>query len=56
MVLVVQKGIYYIPVVDSTLAKVSLDPMHQSCLLARDGQGEYGGGGCGVYSGEWHPL
>ena len=43
MVLVVHKGIYYVPDEDSTLAKVSSDPLHQSCLLARDGQGKYGG-------------
>jgi len=48
MVLVVHKGIYYVPDGDSTLAKVSSDPMHQSCLLARDGQGEYGGEGVTV--------
>ena len=43
MVLVVYKGIYYVPDEDLTLAKVSSDPLHQSCLLARDGQGKYGG-------------
>ena len=37
---------------DLTLAKISLDAMHQSCLLARDGQGKDGGeGGYGGYSG-----
>ena len=52
MVLVVHKGIYYVPDGDLTLAKVSSGPLHQSCLLARDGQGEYGGrGGYGGYSG-----
>ena len=45
MVLVVYKGVNYIPDGDSTLAKVSSGPLHQSCLLARDGQGEYGGEG-----------
>ena len=48
MVLVVHKGIYYVPDEDSILAKVSSDPLHQSCLLARDGQGEYGGEGATV--------
>ena len=41
MVLVVYKGVNYIPDGDSTLAKVSSDPLYQSCLMARDGQGEY---------------
>ena len=39
----VHKGIYYVPNKESTLAKVSSDPLPQSCLLARDGQGKYGG-------------
>ena len=43
MVLVVHKGIYYVPDGDLTLAKVSSDPLHQSCLMARGGQGEYSG-------------
>ena len=43
MVLVVHKGVYYIPDGDLTLAKVSSDPLHQSCLIARDDQGEYDG-------------
>jgi len=50
MVLVVHKGINYAPDEDLTLAKVSSDSLHQSCLLARDGQSEYGGGGYGGYS------
>ena len=43
MVLVVHKGVYYIPDGDLTLAKVSSDPLHQSCLMARDGQGMHDG-------------
>jgi len=37
-----------IPDGDFTLAKVSSDPLHQSCLLAWDGQSEYGGEGVTV--------
>jgi len=40
-----------VPDGDLTLAKVSSDSMHQSCLLAWDGQSEHGGGGYGGYSG-----
>jgi len=43
MVLVVRKGIYYVPDGDLTLAKVSSDLLHQPCLMARDGQVEYDG-------------
>ena len=43
MVLIVHKGIYYVPDEESTFAKVSSGSLHQSCLLARDGQSEYGG-------------
>jgi len=43
MVLVTNKRICYVSDEDPTLAKVSSDPLHQSCLLARDGQGKYGG-------------
>jgi len=40
-----------IPDEDLTLTKISSDLMHQSCLLVRDSQSRYGGGGCGGYSG-----
>jgi len=45
MVLVTYKRVYYVSDEDPTLAKVSSDLLHQSCLMARDGQGEYDGEG-----------
>ena len=47
---------------ERTLAKISLDSMHQSCFLAWHGQSEYGGGYSGGYvlgfslhlSQKWH--
>ena len=43
MVLVIHKGIYYVPDEEWTLAKVSSDLLHQLYLMARDGQGKYDG-------------
>ena len=43
MVLVTYKRICYVSDEDPTLAKVSSDPLHQPCLMAIDGQGEYDG-------------
>jgi len=43
MVLVTYKRVCYVSDEDPTLAKVSSDPLHQPCLMARDGQGEYDG-------------
>ena len=43
MVLVTYKRVYYISDEDPTLAKVSSDLLHHSCLMARDGQGMHDG-------------
>jgi len=43
MVLVTNKRIRYVSDEDQNLAKVSSDLLHHSCLMARDGQGEYDG-------------
>ena len=43
MVLITNKRIRYVSDEDQNLAKVSSDLLHHSCLMARDGQGEYDG-------------
>ena len=43
MVLVTYKRVYYISDEDPSLAKVSSDLLHHSCLMARDGQVKYDG-------------